>query len=71
MTEQRDPISPAMAASVKAFFEKLGKNVCPHCNRAIEIQRQVGRCVFAHPCGHRLYQGEVGAFAPQPKKKTP
>jgi len=49
---------------IAAEFEKLAKNVCPHCDGAIARQEQVGRCVYARPCGHRLYQGTVGAFAP-------
>lgn len=49
---------------VKAWCEKLRNNVCPHCDAPIAQQEQVGRCVYARPCGHRLYQGTVGAFAP-------
>lgn len=38
------------------YLEKLRKGVCPHCGQPF-AQRQVGRCVYAQPCGHRLYQG--------------
>ena len=51
---------------IAAFFEKLRNGTCPHCDLKIERQRQVGRCVYAEPCGHRLYQGRVGAFTKRP-----
>lgn len=31
-------------------------NVCPECKQPMTKQ-QIGRCVYASPCGHRLYQG--------------
>lgn len=49
---------------VERWLHKLRSNVCPHCDAPIAQQEQVGRCVYARPCGHRLYQGIVGAFAP-------
>lgn len=52
-----------MAETVKAFFEKLTNNICPHCERPIEVKEQVGRCVYARPCGHRLYQGRAKAIS--------
>ena len=47
----------AAAASLKAMFS--GK--CPECGAKVEHKRQVGRCVYADPCGHRLYQGDVSS----------
>lgn len=44
---------------IKVFFDDLKRGVCPHCQTAIEKRQQVGRCVYAEPCGHRLYQGKV------------
>lgn len=41
------------------FVTKLATNVCPTCDQTVERQRQVGPCVYADPCGHRLYQGRV------------
>lgn len=32
---------------------------CPHCGRLIQSMDQVGRCVYARPCGCRQYQGRV------------
>lgn len=33
--------------------------LCPHCRRKIESKRQVGPCIYAEPCGHRLGQGRL------------
>jgi hypothetical protein len=33
--------------------------LCPHCKEPMVKQKQIGRCVFADPCGCRLYQGKV------------
>lgn len=45
--------------ALAAFLGKLASDVCPHCDRKIERKQQVGRCVYADPCGHRLYQGHA------------
>ena len=37
---------------------KIANGICPNHDRPIEKVR-VGRCVYAHPCGCRLYQCEV------------
>lgn len=47
------------AEVIKAFFENLANDICPHCKTPITNKRQVGRCVYADPCGHRLYQGKL------------
>lgn len=44
-------------AAVNDFFGKIEAGICPHCGTAIQRKEQVGRCVYARPCGHRLYQG--------------
>lgn len=43
----------------RAYLEKMQSGVCPQCDRTIERERQVGRCVYADPCGHRMYQGRA------------
>ena len=43
---------------IKAFFDEMASGKCPHCHQPM-TKRQVGRCVYAEPCGHRLYQGKV------------
>lgn len=43
-----------------AFLTELAEGkTCPHCHAPIEKRRQVGRCVYAEPCGHRQYQGRL------------
>ncbi len=44
---------------IRGFFENLQNDICPHCRTAIEARRQGGRCVYAEPCGCRLYQGKL------------
>jgi hypothetical protein len=46
-------------AQIAEYLAEIDKSVCPHCKRAVERKQQVGRCVYAEPCGHRLYQGRV------------
>ena len=45
--------------SISEYFGKLAANVCPICDAPVERQRQVGPCVYAVPCGHRLFQGRA------------
>lgn len=42
-----------------AFLRKLDDNICPACDAPVVGHKQVGRCVYAQPCGHRLYQGKA------------
>lgn len=44
---------------VKQFLDDLAANRCPHCHQPVTRKRQVGRCVYGEPCGHRLYQGRA------------
>ncbi len=48
-----------VAAIFETYWRKLDAGVCPHCDTAIARKRQVGRCVYAEPCGCRLYQGRA------------
>ncbi len=43
---------------LRQWTTDLANNVCPSCHQAM-TKRQVGRCVYARPCGHRLYQGTI------------
>lgn len=46
--------------AIAAFLKELNEGkTCPHCHRTIEKRYQVGRCVYAKPCGCRQYQGVV------------
>jgi hypothetical protein len=59
-------LTPEEMTQIAKAFERLSANVCHVCGAVIQQQDQVGHSVYARPCGHRLYQGSVGAFAPQP-----
>lgn len=62
-TEQEiDEEERKLAEAVNVFFGKLNSDVCPHCDTPITSKRQVGRCVYADPCGCRLYQGTVSGM---------
>ena len=39
--------------------KELSGHICPTCKQPFTKKRQIGRCVYAEPCGHRLYQGRV------------
>lgn len=41
-----------------AFMKKEHQN-CPQCCQHVTSIEQVGRCVYAKPCGCRVYQGKV------------
>lgn len=44
-------------ASIKRYFDDIAEDKCPHCHQPLTSKRQIGRCVYGEPCGHRLYQG--------------
>lgn len=48
-----------ITAAIAEYFERLTAGLCPFCGVKIEKQVQVGRCVYAEPCNHRLYQGRA------------
>lgn len=37
------------------------RHQCVRCKESVENYEQVGRCVYASPCGHRQWQGTLGA----------
>jgi hypothetical protein len=52
-------MTPEMAATARKFLENLANRICPHCQKPIEEEEQIGRCVYSKSCGHRLYQGKA------------
>jgi hypothetical protein len=44
--------------AVEDHLNKLAQSICPTHNIAV-TKKQVGRCVYAEPCGCRLYQGKA------------
>lgn len=55
IAEQEAEISKA----VSAFFQDMHDGLCPECHQKVEREVQVGRCVYAEPCQHRLWQGKA------------
>lgn len=45
--------------AVRNYFNKLADGKCPFCDGQIVKEKQVGRCVYALPCYHRLFQGKA------------
>lgn len=41
-----------------AKMQRLKDGFCLVCDQPM-TKKQVGRCVYAEPCGHRLYQGKA------------
>ncbi|SRR6266568_971985 len=45
--------------ALQRYLTNMANDICPQCERPIEEKKQVGRCVYSWPCGHRLYQGTL------------
>ena len=49
--------------AVKTFLTQMkdreAKGLCWQCGKALTAKRQVGRCIYAEPCGCRLGQGTL------------
>lgn len=46
-------------ALVAETVRRINEGLCPECGEKPARERQVGRCVYAEPCGHRMYQGRA------------
>lgn len=57
--EEAEEQSRESERAIAEWSRKLANDICPNCDAAITAMDQVGRCVYARPCGHRLYQGTV------------
>ncbi len=66
-----EDISPEVREAIAAYLTKMNADICPFCDMPFTDQRQVGRCVYAVPCNHRLYQGTVAEKFQKPKKIHP
>jgi len=56
--EEVDADEARIELAIQWRFEKMADGICPECDASMR-KRQVGRCVYAEPCGHRLYQGKL------------
>jgi hypothetical protein len=60
-----EEMPPDVALALKSHLENIASGICPFCQAKIEDKKQVGRCVYALPCYHRLYQGTLPAKQPK------
>jgi len=49
----------AVQALMQRFRDRSARGECTDCGAKIAEVRQVGRCVYAEPCGHRVGQGDA------------
>ncbi len=55
-----EELTPEQSVALAGFLTVLAEGkVCPWCKQPITEKKQVGRCVYALPCWHRLYQGTL------------
>jgi hypothetical protein len=57
-TEEQEQMEADAKQHVRDFFTKIEQGICPECDQPM-TKKQVGPCVYAEPCAHRLYQGRV------------
>lgn len=50
-----------IAAALTRFAAFLDgtSDVCPQCGEKVDEAEEIGRCVYARPCGCRVYQGKL------------
>jgi len=56
MKIEREEMLRRAAEELDRDLAEMAAGRCPHCGAAM-TKRQIGRSVYADPCGHRLYQG--------------
>lgn len=58
-------LTPEQEQDIARFITRLAQfeageiEECPHCGATVKSMQKVGRCVYSHPCGCRLWQGEI------------
>lgn len=56
--DQREREVTEAVERLNAFGRRETEN-CPHCGQHVARLQQIGRCVYAQPCGCRIWQGQV------------
>ena len=57
--EQLDEMVAEIDTELEEFNAKVQAGICHVCDTPITSETQVGRCVYAAPCGCRLWQGKA------------
>jgi len=57
--EELDAIDAEINAAVAQAMERLAFGLCIECGQPVERMQQVGRSIYAQPCGHRNGQGNA------------
>lgn len=57
--EQAKQRADEILTNARARMQRMADGICPHCDAKIEKKSQVGPCVYADPCGCRLYTGRA------------
>lgn len=60
--EQIAEFNAALDARIEEMRVRGERNECSECGAKILEARQVGRCVYSEPCGHRMGQGSAAAI---------
>jgi len=71
LEEQKEALKAVSEALTKLVaLSKRETDECFLCGRKVERMSKVGRCVYARPCGCRLWQGTVpDAWKPSKSQK--
>ena len=57
--EVAEEVTRINSHAARFLTEMAEGRFCPHCHAPITRRVQVGRCVYAEPCQHRLFQGRL------------
>lgn len=57
--EEAERLVDRHAAAIATMLANLEAGICNTCGAEIESETQVGLCVYAKPCGHRIGQGKA------------
>ncbi len=66
-----DDLDETVKACFKLLFARIEAGFCFVCNQPIEYMVQVGRSMYAHPCGHRQGQGYAQIWNMRKGKNAP
>jgi hypothetical protein len=60
--EQAEVLADQAEEHHRAFMAKIALGVCASCDVEAADFKQVGKCIYAMPCGHRVGQGNAAEY---------